>query len=107
MGATAAEPWINDTDLRADPLLAALLDKSITALDRLPAEEQRYLAEIAAWEEKYSAKDSGNKGLARGWAAPDVDLSAWKPVLLPSTGARLGLSRGGAIWLRKDIETMA
>jgi sialate O-acetylesterase len=104
-GATAAEPWINDTDLRADPLLAALLDKSITALDRLPAEEQRYLVEIAAWEEKYSAKDSGNKGLSRGWAAPDVDLSAWKPVLLPSTGARLGLSRGGAIWLRKDIET--
>lgn len=103
-GATTAEPWIPEEDLRTDPALAARLDKSLAALRALPAEQRKYLADIAAWEEKYSARDAGNKGLAQGWAAPDANTDAWKRVRLPSTGARLGLTRGSAIWLRKDID---
>jgi sialate O-acetylesterase len=71
------------------------------ALDDLAA---KFLAQLTAWETRFGRQDPGNKGFAAGWADPKTDVSAWTPIATPGDWTSVGLTNGGAVWLRKTVE---
>jgi sialate O-acetylesterase len=73
-------------------------------LARLTAD---YQAKVAAWEKTVFPADPENTGLAQGWAKPDFDDSAWRPMPLPVLWQTRGLEFNGTIWFRRAIEVPA
>ncbi len=106
-GATPAEAWVSREGLGKDPELNTMADKQIANMAAYPDNVKAFAANVAAWEEKYSAKDAGNTGEAKGWTKPDFDDSAWKTVTVPMNFSQIGLKAGGAVWLRKTIDVPA
>ena len=106
-GATPAEAWASREGLSKDPGLNTMADKQIKSMVSYPDDVTAFAQNLAAWETKYSAKDTGNTGEAKGWAKPDFDDSAWKTATLPVTFDQMGLKSGGAVWLRKTIDVPA
>ncbi len=72
-----------------------------------PAKSEFYTADLLAILEKYSKKDTGNTGFARGWAAPDFDDSQWKSMRIPGNWITGGINENGATWFRKTLELPA
>ena len=106
-GATPAEAWTSREGLSKDPGLNTMADKQIQNMVSYPDDTAAFARNVAAWEDKYSAKDAGNTGEAKGWANPEFDDSAWKTILLPVNFGQIGLKAGGAIWLRKTFDVPA
>jgi sialate O-acetylesterase len=105
-GGTPAEAWTPRAALTAVPDLAAL----VATFDQEradPAPAARYQELRAAWERKNFAQDTGNAGFGQGWAAPDVDESAWKPLKLPQHWEASGLAIDGAVWFRRAFDLPA
>ena len=106
-GGTPAEPWVSREGLSKDPGLKAMADAQIANMVRYPDNLKVFAANVAAGETRYSAKDTGNTGLAQGWAKPDFDDSAWKTVSVPMNFSQIGMKAGGAVWLRKSFDVPA
>jgi sialate O-acetylesterase len=105
-GGTPAEAWTPRAALLAVPQLAP----AVAAFDRErvdPAPVARYREARAAWERKNFAQDAGNTGFGQGWAAPDADETAWKPLKLPQHWEASGLSIDGAVWFRRAFDLPA
>ena len=49
-------------------------------------------------------KDTGNQGVAKGYAAPECDISGWGTLPVPSYWQQHGMLFNGAVWLRRDVE---
>ncbi len=84
-----------------------MADKQIANMVAYPGNVKAFDAAVAAWEDKYSAKDAGNTGEAQGWAKPDFDDAGWKTVPVPMNFSQIGLKAGGAVWLRQTINVPA
>ena len=106
-GGTPAEPWVSREGLNKDPGLKAMADAQIANMVSYPDNLKAFAANVAAWEEKYGARDSGNTGVAQGWAKPDFDDSRWKTVPVPMNFSQIGMKAGGAVWLRKTFDVPA
>ncbi|MET0552956.1 MAG: sialate O-acetylesterase [Vicinamibacteria bacterium] len=105
-GGTPAEAWTPRAALTA----AADLAPMVAAFDREradPAAAGRYREARAAWERKNFAQDTGNTGFDQGWASPDADESAWKPLALPQYWEASGLAIDGAVWFRRAFDLPA
>jgi sialate O-acetylesterase len=105
-GGTPAEAWTPRAALTAVPELAPM----VASFDREradPAPAARYQELRAAWERKNFAQDTGNTGFGMGFAAPDADESAWKPVKLPQHWEAAGLAIDGAVWFRRAFDLPA
>ncbi len=75
------------------------------AFQNTDARVAAYAADCAAWEKQTGRADPGNKGFADGWAAPGFDASGWKTIKTSQLldWRSIGLSDGGAVWLRKTV----
>jgi sialate O-acetylesterase len=62
---------------------------------------------MAEWEQKNTVVDTGNEGVGRGWAGPELDDSDWKTMELPQYWEKAGLDVDGAIWFRRTLEIPA
>jgi sialate O-acetylesterase len=105
-GGTPAEAWTPRAALLAVPELAP----AVASFDREradPAPVARYQEARAAWERKNFAHDTGNTGFGQGWAAPDADEAAWKPLKLPQHWEAAGLAIDGAVWFRRAFDLPA
>ncbi len=66
-----------------------------------------YMAALAKWETAHERADPQGISDDAAFAAPDADTSDWRTVTIPASLAKLGLSDGGVLWLRREIEVPA
>ena len=57
-----------------------------------------------AWERDMRALDTGNAGLAAGWAAPGFDDAGWATMPVPSRWQDHGHATSGVFWFRRTVE---
>jgi sialate O-acetylesterase len=62
---------------------------------------------FADWEQKMRTLDTGNAGLAQGWAAPDCDETGWLTEAMPSRWQDLGHASNGVWWFRRTVTVPA
>jgi sialate O-acetylesterase len=103
VGGTPAEAWTSRESLLSDPIYAKDTAAGIERLRKLPQSIADWNARIAEWDVKYNAADPGNTGYKEGYANPDTDTTDWKPVTVPTTGKKMGLTGATVIWLRREI----
>jgi sialate O-acetylesterase len=104
VGGTPAEAWTRMEALKSLPALAERAKKEIAQIQSQEEDNKRFPAARAAWEEKYGVKPPPVSESARGWADPELDVSDWKTVTLPSQWGNLGEKSGGVFWLRKEVD---
>ena len=102
-GGTAAESWTSLDALGTDPGWKAAAEREIAATRRLPEDVKAFPTLLAKWLADHAAADSGNVGFGKGWAGPDFDDAAWQSVPLTVTPAKLGMTGGGVLWLRRSF----
>jgi len=103
-GGTPAEAWTAREALESVPEYKAPIDKAILLYQNQTANVASYAADFAQWEQKFGRTDT-NTGFAAGWASPSFDASSWTPVTVSDfhSLSTLGLTHGGAVWLRKTV----
>jgi len=69
--------------------------------DSIKTSLDTWLAEVA---QKF---DTGNRGLAEGWAAADFDDSRWVAMPVPDRWQNNGFPNNGAYWYRRRVELPA
>ncbi len=106
-GGTNGESWVSREALSANPELKTLADTQIGAMESYDADKKQFPTLLAAWEDKYGAKDSGNAGEAQGWAKPDFSDADWKTAKVPLNFGQLGMKSGGSAWFRKTLDVPA
>jgi sialate O-acetylesterase len=102
-GGTPAEAWTSREALEAEPSLRPMVGSFDTALHD-PAAQEAFAAKLEAWERANYHQDTGNEGLGKGWARPDLDTSDWGHMDLPQPWERAGLAIDGAVWFRRAVE---
>ncbi|HAT10255.1 MAG TPA: 9-O-acetylesterase [Planctomycetes bacterium] len=61
----------------------------------------------ADWEQEMQALDTGNAGLAQGWAGPGFDDAAWEAMPVPSRWQDFGHATSGVWWYRRTVSVPA
>jgi sialate O-acetylesterase len=107
VGATPAEAWTRLEALRTLPEVGARADDEIKRIHSQEEDNRCFLMERAAWEEKHGVVPPPMSETARGWAAPDLDTSDWKPITFPGQWKNFGLKSGGVFWVRKEFDLPA
>lgn len=104
-GGTPAEPWTARQELESVPEYKEGIDRAMMVFQNQKENVTTYAADCAAWEKNAGREDAGNTGFAAGWAAPDFDVSGWKPINTPTFNSWAGVDMrdGGAVWLRKTV----
>lgn len=107
-GGTCIEAW---TSLQAlEPLLPDLperrarLERELQQLPRLRADYERA---VLTWQSAHLPADTGNQGLARGWAEPQLDDAAFRELTLPGFWQAHGMLFNGVVWFRRSVELPA
>ena len=103
VGGTPAEAWTRLEALKTIPTLAGRAQLEIEQIQSQADDNKNFIANRAAWEEKYGVKPPPVANAALGWAEPALDTSDWKMVTLPAQWAQLGAKTGGVFWLRKEV----
>jgi sialate O-acetylesterase len=108
VGATPIEAWISRDALLADFEIAEVAARQAEDVKfGEPRRRAQYLAEHAAWREKYGRSDPAASAENPAQAAVAIDTSDWKSVTLPGSCAALGGRSGGVAWFRREIELPA
>ena len=58
---------------------------------------------LADWERRGAPQDTGNRGLAEGWAAADFDDATWPVMPVPSRWQQQGHPGSGVLWFRRSV----
>ena len=104
-GGTPAESWTPRSALLADPKLAHLVTNYDATLSGLEAANRKYRDDLAAYMAKSTLADSGNDGLAKGWADPGFDDTTWADQPVPgSWETALNLHFLGGAWYRRSVD---
>ncbi len=129
---TMAESWTTAETLNADPVLAPILRRywvpipdfaqawkyyeqgqffvTTNVHDKMDFARNwtAYEKALTAWHQAHPEaraafhQDQGNEGLNWGWAKPDFDDGAWKPMNLPRLWKGT-IDVNGAVWFRKQV----
>lgn len=106
-GGTRAEAWTSRAGLSAEPSLKEVVTELDVAMVESQDEAQsRYAKARAEWYRQLPA-DTGNRGLAEGWAKTDFDDSGWKTMRLPAYWQQAGHMTNGVFWFRLAINIPA
>jgi sialate O-acetylesterase len=107
-GGSAAEAWVNRSELEKDPRFKLLMDNTVANEARMadPATKEKYEADLAAWKKQAEeAKAAGKPFNTRQPGAPDQWLrgnarpgNIYNGVLLPT----IGYGIKGAIWYQGE-----
>jgi sialate O-acetylesterase len=115
-GGSRAEPWVPRETLLSHPKYAGPIEEIDRHLAAYHADKQHMDAEYQAlllpYQEHYTVwRDQvteGGRGLAEGWAAPDMADDAWQPVRVPGPWEAAGVaelaSYDGVLWLTRTVE---
>ena len=102
-GGTRVEAWISREALILDPRGADEVRGYESCAYAAPAS----VMPMAVWEHGLRALDTGNAGLAKGWAKPGCDDSAWKTMAIPNGWQTQGVPGSGVLWFRRSVSVPA
>jgi sialate O-acetylesterase len=105
-GGTPAESWMSREALTVEPAWKPMLDDLDRALAD-PDAARAYEKALDEWEQKNVVVDTGNEGVGRGWAKPELDDADWKTMEEPQYWEKAGLDLDGALWFRRTVEIPA
>jgi sialate O-acetylesterase len=107
-GGTCIEAW---TSLEAlAPVLPDLPAQRAALAEQLgdlPRVQRDYERAFLAWQRANLPLDEVNQGLARGWAQPTHDDTAWPQMSLPSYWQTQGHAHNGVVWFRRTVDIPA
>jgi sialate O-acetylesterase len=107
-GGTRIEAWLSLPALEPLmpelPELRARLESELAELPRLRADYERASLE---WQRAHLPADTGNQGLARGWAEPTFDDTGFRELPLPGFWQAHGMVFNGVVWFRRAVELPA
>ncbi len=101
LGGTRIQAWISRESLVQDP---AGREEVAFYESRVWRSDISAPLTFAGWEKSMEARDSENRGLARGWASRDHDDAAWPFMEIPSLWQNCGHPHSGVFWFRKSME---
>jgi sialate O-acetylesterase len=102
VGGTCAETWTSRQGLLADPAVRETWDSYERGLPDLDRQEARWQEEMRALEAR--TRDTGNAGLALGYAGAAEPAGDWRDMTLPGNWRRKGLDFHGIVWFRLAVE---
>jgi sialate O-acetylesterase len=105
-GGTPAEAWTPRAALLAEPGLKAMV-AAFDAATQDPQRREELMQKVAAWEAKNFHQDTGNRGEARGFAAPRASTRGWSKMDVPRFWESAGMDIDGAVWFRREVELPA
>jgi sialate O-acetylesterase len=105
-GGTPAEAWTPREALVAEPALKPMVEAYDQAANDA-ARKAEATRRLADWEAHNFQQDAGNKGEAKGFARPTLDLKGWAKMDLPRVWEDAGLAIDGAVWFRREIDLPA
>jgi sialate O-acetylesterase len=103
-GGTSAESWTSESALDTVPDFKVRADEQIANLKNLPGQIKTFPAALAAWEKENGRVDLKNAGEQDGWQNTDTDVSDWHKTKLQASWYDSGLTNGGIVWLRKEVD---
>jgi sialate O-acetylesterase len=107
-GGTVIEAWTSLPALEPVlPDLSAQRARLNAQLADLPRVVEAYEQRLKDWQRTNLPNDTGNAGLARGWADPRHDDASWPTLELPGFWQAQGLTFNGVVWFRKAVELPA
>jgi sialate O-acetylesterase len=103
-GGTPAEAWTSADALKTMPDFVA----EVEAIQKAPDGEQKtmseYQSELKAWEDQIRTGDAGYRDGKPLWNKPDLAVSDWKTMELPTRWENAGYPNlDGIMWFRKEI----
>jgi sialate O-acetylesterase len=106
-GATRIQAWTSREALVSHPLGVDDVLSYENYAYRPAAKSDKEFTTEAEWEAHMAARDTGNAGLAKGWAAPDFDDSGWKTMSMPARWQDYGHAGSGVFWFRRAVRIPA
>ncbi len=106
-GGTRIQAWTSREALVSHPLgLGDALSYENYAY-RPAGNSDKEFGSMAEWEAHMAARDTGNAGLAKGWAAAGFDDRAWKTMTMPARWQDYGHAGSGVFWFRRGVRIPA
>jgi sialate O-acetylesterase len=103
VGGSSAQAWTPLSYLEERPATAGLAIALRAALAAHPETQNLISKGVQMFGEVTYHKDTGNEGVAQGFADPAHDMAAWQPMPVPSYWQQHGLLINGAVWFRRTV----
>lgn len=110
-GGTPAEAWTSKNSLKKLPDFAEIVTQhdSSSINKELQKKYEKQLESwqklLEAWRDTIEQNDVGLKGDGLKWYQPDLDMTQWKTMNLPSLWEAAGIGNyDGIVWFRKEID---
>ena len=101
------QPWSPVESLRDLPNFKGELQGAIDLFWNLGTDAEKFWSDYQAFQQKNGRTDPGNKGLADGWAKPELDDKDWTTTATPGDWTSTGPASGGIVWIRKVFNLRA
>lgn len=102
-GGTRVQAWMSREALMEDPGGREEIGHYEGYLYTVARGKDGEFLSMADWERRGAPQDTGNRGLAEGWAAPAFDDRDWKTMALPSNWQNHGHAGSGVFWFRRTV----
>jgi len=102
-GGTRIQAWMSREALIQDPFIGDEVreyENQVFNPGSIP--EDQYIG-YGDWERRGAPQDTGNRGLAEGWANLKFNDSAWKTMPIPSRWQDEGVAENGVLWFRRTV----
>jgi len=103
VGGSSAEAWTPLHYLDERPATRGLVTALRDALAQHPELQGSLSQGVQYFGDVTYHKDTGNEGVAQGFAAPAQDMCQWQPMPVPSYWQQYGLLINGAVWFRRGV----
>lgn len=103
-GGSNIETWTSISGLRRNPDTAPMLDFINRRKSAAEFWESDYQTISQMFNERFAARDPGNKGEALGYADASFDDSSWAKMKIPGSWIGQNICGNGAVWVRMAVE---
>ena len=102
LGGTPSEAWTSTEAINCNPDLKAATERRWTQIKEYPEKKKAFVDGMKAWLQANAREDKPVTDTS-SYAGNDVTTKDWIPVKLPGEVMAPGLTKTGAVWLRKEI----
>ena len=103
-GGTRIQAWMSRESLMSDPLGVDEVRSYESYAFRADPHLGKDFNTIVEWEHYLAALDTGNAGLAQGWASPGFSDQNWKTMVMPGQWQDHGHPGSGVYWFRRTLQ---
>ncbi len=103
-GGTRIQAWMSREALMCDPLGVDEVRSYENYAYRMESGSGGKISNLVEWERHMAALDTGNAGLAQGWAGTAFADGAWKTICVPAQWQSHGHLGSGVFWFRRTLQ---